>query len=214
MNVAGRINVSSARHGHHKRMSASHIDPLLTTLLQNAVFFAIASLYVAIGARRTSGTAAFPGPRPVAIWFKIWLVVIWIVGLALPIAALLNDGMVRGQSNAAIALSAYLGMFVAQVATELWVWRRWRSPIWVIVPCLYLGWRLWQIAWGWQLIAKDDAALTRGTLVALFVLWVINIGVHFTNIPLTLRWDHHAKDATFPSLHRAIPFGKDAQDRR
>ena len=212
MNVAGRTNFSSARHEHHNRMSSSHIDPLLATLLQNAVFFAIASLYVAIGARRTSGTAAFPGPRPVANWFKIWLVVIWIVGLALPIAALLIDGVVRGQSNAAVALGAYLGMFVAQVATELWVWRRWRSPIWVIVPCLYLGWRLWQIVWGFQLIANDDAALTRGALVALFVLWVINIGVHFTNVPLTLRWDHHAKNATFPSLRQAIPFGKRAQD--
>jgi hypothetical protein len=184
----------------------------MATAIHNAVFFAIASLYVAIGAKRAAGTAPFPGPRPVAAWFKIWLVVIWLVGLILPLAAFVYDGLVRGVPQAAAALGFYLLMVAAQIATELFVWRRWKSPIWVIVPCLYLAWRLFQVYWGFGLVAGLDVPFTAFTLYALFALWVINVGVHFTNIPMTLRWDYHAKDQTFPSLKAAVPFGEGAQD--
>jgi hypothetical protein len=193
-------------------MRLPNLDPLMATILQNLAFIAIASLYVAIGARRTANTALFPGPRPVERWFKIWLVVIWVIGLALPIVALLVDGLIRGNRASAIGLGSYLIMVFAQVGTEVFVWKRWRNPIWVIVPCLYLPWRVWQCVWGLMLLAGTQAPLSIATLVALLVLWVINIGVHFTNVPLTLRWDYHPIDATFPALRNPNVFAQGAQD--
>lgn len=187
-------------------------DPLLQALAQNIAFFLIASLYVWIGARRTVGTAAFPGPRPPPTWFKIWLVVIWLVGLVLPIVTLVIEGFLRGNASVTIGLGAYLVMFVAQVATEIFVWKRWRSPIWVIVPCLYLAWRLWQCAWGMGLPEADSTMLAHVTWISLFVLWVINVGVHFTNIPLTLRWDHHPRDAQFKALRNPIAVMPNSSD--
>lgn len=187
-------------------------DPLVSAVAQNIAFFAVASLYVWIGARRVAGTAVFPGPRPPPAWFKVWLVVIWLVGLVLPIVALVIEGLLGGNRDASIGLGAYLLMFFAQVATELFVWKRWRSPIWVIVPCLYLAWRLWQIHWAWTLPGVAGSDLASFTCAALFVLWVINIGVHFTNIPLTLRWDHHPRSATFPSLHDPLVLTRGAHD--
>jgi hypothetical protein len=188
------------------------MDPIAATALQNLVFFVIASLYVAIAARRAAGTAPFPGPRPVPTWFKVWLVVIWVVGLVAPAIALLTDGVFRADAMAATALGFYLLMMFAQIGTELFVWKRLRSPAWVIVPCLYLPWRVWQCAWGLELMQERDAPATVSVLIALFVLWVINIGVHFTNVPMTLRWDYHAKDQTFPALKDPRVFVKDAQD--
>lgn len=187
-------------------------DPLLAAVAQNIAFFVIASLYVWIGAQRAAGTAQFPGPRPPPSWFKVWLVVIWVVGLVLPIVTLVVDGVLGGNNDVWVGLGAYLVMFVAQVVTELFVWKRWRSPIWVIVPCLYLTWRLWQIWWAWTLPGVAASELASFTCAALFVLWVINIGVHFTNIPLTLRWDHHPRSATFPSLHDPLVLTRDAHD--
>jgi hypothetical protein len=187
-------------------------DPLLFAIAQNSVFFTIAGVYVWIGAMRTRDTALFPGPRPPSQWFKIWLVVIWIVGLLLPLYTLVSVGFIDGIQEVRIGLGAYLLMFFAQVATEIFVWKRWRSPIWVIVPCLYLSWRLWQIYWGWTLPGVANSSLAGVTYVALFVLWVINIGVHFTNIPRTLRWDYHPRSATFPSLHDPRVLTRGAHD--
>ena len=78
------------------------IDPLWSAVAQNIAFFAIASLYVWIGSRRLVGTAAFPGPRPPPDWFKVWLVVIWIVGLVLPVITLVLVGLVGGAGLALV----------------------------------------------------------------------------------------------------------------
>ena len=67
-------------------------DPVSGALAHNIAFFVIASVYIWIGARRTAGTALFPGPRPPPVWFKVWLVVIWLVGLALPLGTLIIEG--------------------------------------------------------------------------------------------------------------------------
>jgi hypothetical protein len=43
------------------------------------------------------------------------------------------------------------------------------------------------------------------------VLWVINIGVHYTNIPNTMRWNRHPADERFPSLNDPRVFVENAQ---
>jgi len=178
-----------------------------TVLLANVAFFAFACAVLVWAQWRTVPGPRFPGPQPVGPVFKVWLVVIWVVGLLLPLVAL----AVEWSTPTRLALLPYIVMFVAQVATELFVWKRWRSPVWVLVPCLYLPWRLFQSGWGW--VAVDAAALplTSLTMAALFVLWAINIGVHYTNIANTLRWANHPADAEFPALRDPRVFVKDAQ---
>jgi hypothetical protein len=178
-----------------------------SVLFANAAFFAFVCAVLVWAQWRTEPGPRFPGPQPVGPVFKVWLVVIWLVGLLLPLVAL----ALEWSAPVRLALLPYLAMFVAQVATELFVWKRWRSPVWVLVPCLYLPWRLFQSGWGW--VAIDPAAfpLTSFTCAALFGLWLINIGVHYTNIVNTLRWSSHPADATFPALRDPRVFTKDAQ---
>ena len=168
-------------------------------VLANAAFFVVATVFLVWAQWRTEGDAKFPGPAPVGPVFKVWFVVIWLVGIFLPLAALVWDGVINGGTIVWAALGPYFVMFVAQVATEIFTWRRWHSPVWVIVPCLYLPWRLYQVIQGQALVA-DGPQLTAFTLDALFLLWLINIGVHFTNIPNAMRWGFHPADAEFPSL--------------
>ena len=183
-------------------------------VLQEAVFFILACACLAWAQwRLPKPSARFPGPRPVGPVFKFWLVTIWVVGLVLPLVALVVDGVIGGGAATLLALLPYFAMFVAQVASELFCWKRWGSPVWVIVPCLYLPWRLWQGFRGLE-VAPDAPLLTLVTLYALIVLWIINIGVHYTNIPATMRWDYHRRDATFPSLRDPRVFTSDAQDAR
>ena len=183
-------------------------------LAQEVVFFLLACACLAWAQwRLPAGVAAFPGPRPVGPVFKVWLLIIWGVGLMLPLLALVVDGLLGGSAATRLALLPYFAMFFAQVASELFCWKRWRSPVWVLVPCLYLPWRLWQSFRGLDL-ATEAPLLTLVTLYALIVLWVINIGVHYTNIPRTLRWDYHRADTEFPSLHDPRVFTQGAQDAR
>ena len=179
----------------------------VSVVLANCAFFAFACLTLVWAQWRTEAGPQFPGPQPVGPVFKVWLVVIWVVGLILPIVAL----VLEWGAPTRLALVQYLLMFVAQVGTELFVWKRWRSPVWVLVPCLYLPWRLFQSGWG--IASVDGTALpwTALTLYALFVLWLINIGVHYTNIVNTLRWASHPADATFPALRDPRVFTRDAQ---
>jgi hypothetical protein len=182
--------------------------------LQEPLFLAFACSCLAWAQwRLPERVAAFPGPRPVGPVFKGWLLVIWGVGLALPLVALVVDGVLGGHAGTRLALLPYFAMFAAQVASELWCWKRLRSPVWVIVPCLYLPWRLWQCVRGLD-VAPPEATLTFATLWALAALWLVNIGVHYTNIPRTLRWDYHRPDATFASLHDPRVFTHRAQDAR
>jgi hypothetical protein len=171
----------------------------LTIWQQELLFFALAGVcLVWARARLPAEIAAFPGPRRVGRVFKVWLVVIWVVGALLPLAALGQDGFVSGHDVVYAALMPYLAMFFAQIATELICWKRLASPIWVLVPCLYLPWRLWQSVRGLDAVQADPAVaqlgLTVFTMYALVVLWTINIGVHYTNIPRSLRWDYHPRD--------------------
>jgi hypothetical protein len=175
-----------------------------TFALANLAFLAFAALVLAWARWRTRPGPPFPGPRPVGRAFKAWLVVIWLVGLALPLAALVADGLAGGHAPVRAALGWYLLLFVAQVAAEILAWKRWRSPVWVIVPCLFLPWRLFQVAMG--LMAVEGPPLSVAVLWALLALWLINIGVHYSNIPNTLRWDHHPADADFAALAGPNPF--------
>jgi hypothetical protein len=174
----------------------------------NATFLALAAACLLWARWRTEPGPAFPGPRPVGPVFKVWLVVIWAVGLLLPLAALLLEG---GQRPVRLGLGFYLALFMLQVAFEMLAWKRWRSPVWVIVPCLFLPWRLFQVGMAAVAIQGLDAPLTLFTLWALAVLWVINIGVHYTNIPNTMRWSSHPHDAAFAALRDPRVFVDGAQ---
>ncbi len=177
--------------------------------LLNLLFLAVAAAVLLWAQRRTRPGPPFPGPRPVGPLFKAWLVVIWLVGMALPLVALLVDGVAGGQAAVRAALGWYLLLFVAQIGFELLAWKRWRSPVWVIVPCLFLPWRLFQVTMG--LMVVEGPPLSVATLWALMLLWVINIGVHYSNIPNSLRWDAHPADARFAALGHPNPFRKGAQ---
>ncbi len=160
---------------------------------ENAAFFVIASIILSIGVLRYRGTAPFPGPvRPWPTWFQIWFRVIWIAGFLLPLAALVGFGLVPNDGAVILALAPYFVMFVLQIVSEQYLFQVHKSPIWVAVPCLYLPWRLWQVVRGFQVMEPyPHLTLVTYTLWVLFVLWIINIGVHLTGIPGSMRYRQH-----------------------
>jgi hypothetical protein len=162
-------------------------------VIENIAFLAIASAILVVGVVRYRGTAPFPGPvTPWPMWFQTWFRVIWIAGFLLPLGSLVYFGFIGADPAVILALAPYFIMFVAQIATEQYVWKAHASPIWVAVPALYLPWRLWQVVRGFQVMEPyPQNAFVIYTLWVLFILWVINIGVHYTGIPASMRYRLH-----------------------
>ena len=159
--------------------------------MENLVFFLLTLPFLYVGNLRYEGRREFPGPvTPWPDWFRVWFKVIWGVGFVLPLLALLVSWQFGQLHIALLALGPYFIMFFVQIGTELFCMKQWKSPIWVAVPCLYLPWRLFQIYRGWETTEPIDGTIIIDiTLSALFVLWVINIAVHYSGIPRQMRWD-------------------------
>ncbi len=176
------------------------LTSLAGVVIQNIAFIVFAAGILLWGQARVRHAPPWPGPRPVGKVFRVWLLVIWLVGFALPVLAMVVDGALGGQTVVWRALIPYLLMFMVQIGFELFVWKRWRSVVWVLVPCLFLPWRCFQVYVGlvtvWPL---EGLVLTKLTLVALLLLWLINIGVHYTGIALNLRWDLQ-RDGDFEAI--------------
>jgi hypothetical protein len=157
-------------------------------LLQEAVFFVTASLILLAARQRYVGALPFPGPiTPWPSWFKIWFAIIWLFTIFLPLGVWIYYGFVDPTPGVALALGMYLLMLFLQVGSEQVCQQVWKSVIWVAVPCLYLPWRLWQCFRGLDTVGVDAPWLVTITLELLIVLWVINIGVHFSGIPTQMR---------------------------
>lgn len=176
------------------------LTSLAGVVLQNIAFIVFAMSILVWGQARVRHAPPWPGPRPVGRVFRGWLLVIWLVGFALPVLAIIVDGALGGHGAVWLALLPYLLMFIVQIAFELFVWKRWRSVVWVLVPCLFLPWRCFQVYVGLATVwPMEGLVLTKLTLVALLVLWLINIGVHYTGIALNLRWDLQ-RDGEFEAI--------------
>jgi hypothetical protein len=166
---------------------------LPTIVVENLVFFAVACAVLAVGVLRYRGTAPFPGPvTPWPTWFQVWFRVIWIAGFLLPLGTLIYFGILPGDGMVVLALAPYFVMFFVQIASEQYVWKAHASPIWVSVPALYLPWRLWQVLRGFQVMEPyPHQTFVIYTLWVLFILWIINIGVHYSGIPASMRYPAH-----------------------
>lgn len=176
------------------------LTSLAGVVLQNIAFIVFAMSILLWGQARVRHAPPWPGPRPVGRVFRGWLLVIWLVGFALPVLAIIVDGALGGHGAVWLALLPYLLMFIVQIAFELFVWKRWRSVVWVLVPCLFLPWRCFQVYVGLATVwPMEGLVLTKLTLVALLALWLINIGVHYTGIALNLRWDLQ-RDGEFEAI--------------
>jgi hypothetical protein len=176
------------------------LTSLAGVVIQNLGFLAVVAMVLLWAQARIRHAQPWPGPRPVGAVFRRWLVIIWLAGFALPVASLVVDGVIGGAAIVWLAILPYLLMFMVQIAVELFVWKRWRSVVWVLVPCLFLPWRCFQVHIAlltvWPL---PGLVLTKVTLVVLLVLWLINIGVHYSGIALNLRWDMH-RDGQFAAM--------------
>jgi len=80
-------------------------------------------------------------------------------------------------------------MLGLQILTESVLLRQFHSVVFVMVPYLYLPYRVWQLYEGMMLNSADELAWMRTLLLAEIVLWTANYALDLSQLPRLLRWE-------------------------
>jgi hypothetical protein len=68
--------------------------------------------------------------------------------------------------------------------------QRFHSCVWVMIPCLYLPYRIWQLYQGLTLLNPlPELIWVQKLLILETILWIFNYGVHLSQLPKLLRWE-------------------------
>lgn len=164
-------------------------DYLVNLLFENLVFSALATSFFFVVGWAWRHSKPFTLPQPLPAWFNIWFLTIQVVGIVLPLLALLLWGVWWHYSSVLIVLVSYFVMLGLQILSEIVILRQFQSVVWVTVPCLYLPYRIWQLYQGWTiLIPASELIWVRNLLLVEIALWVFNYGVHLSQLPRLLQW--------------------------
>lgn len=162
----------------------------LNILLENLLFLVISTSFLAFVGFLWRKSKPFSLPQPLPAWFSTWLAVVLVVGLALPFVVMIVWGVWWGNRSVLQALMPYFVMLALQILSERVTLKQFQSCVWVLVPCLYLPYRFWQLYSGLTLVRFEHELIwVQRLLVVEIILWIFNYGVHLSQIPRLLRWE-------------------------
>ncbi|MFH7029737.1 MAG: hypothetical protein ACHBN1_31350 [Heteroscytonema crispum UTEX LB 1556] len=162
----------------------------LKLLLENLLFVTLATSFFVFVGWVWRDSKPFSIPQPLPPWFKVWLSIVLVVGLALPVVVMLLWGVWWGYYQVGIVLASYFLMLGLQILSEKVTVNKFQSCVWVTIPCVYLPYRFWQLYEGLGLLSPEPQLMwVRNLLILEIVLWIFNYGVHLSQLPRLLRWD-------------------------
>ncbi len=147
----------------------------LYLFLENLIFFVVATSFAAIVGWMWRNFKPMTLPEPLPGWFKIWFGTIQILGILLPFVAMVLWGVLWGYSSVLTVLIWYFIVLALQIISEIVPLRRFQSVVWVMVPYLYLPYRIWQLYEGLQILNPTKELIwIRYLLILEIILWTAN----------------------------------------
>ena len=132
----------------------------------------------------------FTLPQTLPPWFKTWFYIVLGIGVVLPLLAMFLWGLWWSHRSVVQALVPYFVMLALQILSEIMALRRFQSCVWVMIPCLYVPYRIWQLFSGLRLLSiVGEPIVVQILLVVEIILWTFNYGVHLSQLPRLLRWE-------------------------
>ncbi|NJK37597.1 MAG: hypothetical protein HC825_01555 [Oscillatoriales cyanobacterium RM1_1_9] len=157
--------------------------------LENLSFFAGATSFLVAVGWIWRNLEPFDLPSPLPNWFKVWFRIVQIFGVFLPLVALIGGGVWRGNLNVLVIFLSYFLMLGLQILTEIVSLRKFQTVIWVMIPYLYLPYRIWQLYEGLGIVSLEaDMFWVRILLISGILLWMVNYLVNLIQLPQLLRW--------------------------
>ncbi|MEC4986736.1 MAG: hypothetical protein SAJ37_21110 [Oscillatoria sp. PMC 1068.18] len=164
-------------------------DTNLNLLIENAIFFLIATSFLTITGWMWRNSEPYSLPETLPSWFKIWFGTVQILGGVLPIVALIFWGFWWGYSSTFTVLIPYLVMLLLQILSEIISLRQFHSVVWVMVPYLYVPYRVWQLYEGLTILPPENELIwIRYLLFVNIVVWIGNYCLDLAQLPFLLRW--------------------------
>lgn len=161
----------------------------LYLFLENLLFFVASTsffVFVGWGWRHLKPMSV---PEPLPGWFKIWFGTVQVLGGLLPLPVMLLWGVVWGSDGTLSVLLSYYLMLGLQILFESLTLRRYQSVVWVMVPYLYLPYRIWQLYEGLILLGSEAELMwVRYFLILQIVVWTVNYALDVSQLPRLFRW--------------------------
>lgn len=161
------------------------------SILQIDLFFILgASLFLVVVGWAWRQVKPYHLPSPLPEWFKVWFLTVQIGGIGLPLVALLWLGVWQGYSHVRLVLLSYFLILGLQILSESVSLRQFRSVVFVMVPYLYIPYRIWQLWQGVVLLSTESELIwVQNLLYAEIILWVINYALDLSQLPRLLHWE-------------------------
>jgi hypothetical protein len=159
-------------------------------LWENLLFFTGATLFFAVVGLGWKSAKPFELPTPFPPWFKIWFLSVQLLGGMLPIVVIFLWGIWWHYQQVLIVFGAYLIMLGLQIVSEIVSLRVFHSVVWVMVPYLYVPYRIWQVYEGLRLFDFNGELIwMRYLLILEIVVWIGNYCLDLSQLPFLLRWE-------------------------
>lgn len=170
------------------------LETNLQMFWENFIFLVLATSFLVFVGWVWRESKPFTLPQPLPTWFKAWLSVVLVLGVLLPLIALILWGVCWGKTSVVLALVPYFLMLGFQIISESVTLNQFQSCVWVMIPCLYLPYRIWQLYSGITLLSGESELILIQNLLRLEIgLWIFNYGVHLSQLPRLLRWEAQTK---------------------
>ena len=158
--------------------------------LENLLFFAISTVFLLITARYWRNAKPYSLPKSIPSWFKVWFVTVQIFGVFVPLIALIWWGLWLNNNTVFAILISYFLMLGLQILAEFLSLRRFESVVWVMIPYLYVPYRVWQLYQGLTILeATPELMILRIILWINVAIWSINYCLNLIQLPLLFRWE-------------------------
>ena len=135
-------------------------------LIENATFFLLSTTFLLGAGWRWRNTRPYELPKPLPTWFQVWFGVVQFWGSVPPLIAMICSFW-QGIPSLKEVLLAYFVLLALQVVIEVLTLRQFQSIAWIMVPYLYVPYRLWQLWEG---------------------LWGSNYLLDLSQLPRLLQW--------------------------
>lgn len=158
-------------------------------LQENLLFVVVSTAFLSITGWYWRDAKPYSVPQPIPNWFKAWFVIVQSLGGLLPIITLILWGIWWNHSTVLVIFASYLVILGLQILAESLSLRRFESVVWVMIPYLYIPYRVWQLYQGFLLIeGVPELMAVRVILWINIIMWSGNYVLNLVQLPFLFRW--------------------------